>query len=86
MSHFFIYFLTDNDTMNGMTVKEIAEELGIHPKAAKTRLIRAEIKPISYAGPTGVYDPSAVDRIRNVPGKGRPRKPDQPSQSTSHGD
>jgi len=57
-----------------MTIAEIAKELNIKPKAAKTRLIRYGFKPISYAGPTGIYDPSALEAIRNAPGRGRPSK------------
>jgi len=60
--------------MNGMTVNEIGKALGIHPKAAKTRLRRAGIEPIDYAGPTAIYPPEAVETIRNTSGKGRPKK------------
>jgi hypothetical protein len=60
--------------MNGMTAKEIGEALNIHQKAAKTRLRRAGIAPIGYAGPTAMYPAEAVEAIRNVPGKGRPKK------------
>jgi hypothetical protein len=60
--------------MNGMTVNEIGVALGIHPKAAKTRLRTKGIKPIGYAGPTALYDPAAVDAIREVSKGGRPRK------------
>jgi predicted ArsR family transcriptional regulator len=60
--------------MQGLTVAEIAERLGIHPKAAKTRLRRAAIKPIEYAGPTALYAPDVVEKIREVPGRGRPKK------------
>jgi len=69
-----LFFFADNDTMNAMTAKEIGEILGIHPKAAKTRLRRAGIEPVTYAGPTAMYDPSCVEAIRDVPGKGRPKK------------
>jgi hypothetical protein len=82
----YLYFFVDNDTMNGMTVNEIGIILGINPKAAKMRLRKAGIKPISYAGPTAIYDPVCVDRIREVSKGGRPRKPGQPSQGTTHGD
>jgi predicted ArsR family transcriptional regulator len=64
--------------MNGMTAKEIADILGIHQKAAKSRLRRANILPISYAGPTAIYPTEAVDKIRDVPGKGRPKKDKTP--------
>ena len=58
--------------MNGITIDEIAEKLGIQCKTAHKRLERAGIKPLSYKA---LYDPSVVEAIRNVPGKGRPRKP-----------
>ena len=60
--------------MNAMTAKEIAGILNIHPKAAKTRLRTKGIKPIGYAGPTALYDPSCVEAIREVSRGGRPRK------------
>jgi hypothetical protein len=61
--------------MNEMTIKEISETLGITQSATKIRLQRKGIKPIRMVGQTGIYDPSVVEAIRNVPGKGRPRKP-----------
>ena len=60
--------------MNAMTAKEIAEILNIHPKAVKSRLRRARIEPIAYAGPTAMYDPSCVEAIREVSKGGRPKK------------
>jgi len=62
-------------SVEGLTVKEMAEMLGLGQPAVKMRLRVAGIKPVSYAGPTAVYDKSAMEAIRNVPGKGRPRKP-----------
>jgi hypothetical protein len=61
--------------MNGLTIREMAEKLGLGQPAVKMRLRVAGIKPIEYAGPTAVYDKSALEAIRNVPGKGRPKKP-----------
>ena len=59
--------------MNGefFTVKEIAEELGVDKQTAKMRLFRLGIKPIAS---DALYDKSALEAIRNVPGKGRPPK------------
>ena len=57
--------------MNGITIDEIAEKLGIPCKTAHKRLERAGIKPLSYKA---IYDPAVVEAIRNVPGKGRPPK------------
>ena len=63
------------EAMDGLTIAEIAEKLGIKPGTAKVRLQRAGIKPQSYAGPTAVYAPEALEAIRATPGPGRPRKP-----------
>ena len=57
--------------MEGLTIKEMAEILGIPPDTVKNRLFVANIKPITKAA---VYDKSALEVIRNVQGKGRPRK------------
>jgi predicted ArsR family transcriptional regulator len=58
--------------MEGLTIKEMAEILGITPDAVQQRLLVAKIKPLTK---DAVYDKSALELIRNVPGKGRPRKP-----------
>ena len=50
----------------------MAEMLGINLKTAKLRLFRAGIKPVTK---DALYDKSALEAIRNVPGKGRPKKP-----------
>jgi predicted ArsR family transcriptional regulator len=55
-----------------MTVTEMATELGIEPNAVRQRLFVAGIKPIVKEA---LYAPDALERIRNVPGKGRPPKP-----------
>ncbi|MFP3041873.1 hypothetical protein LQZ19_08630 [Treponema primitia] len=60
--------------MEGMNVNEIGAALGIHPKAAKTRLRTKGIKPIGYDGPTAKYDPAVVELIREVSKGGRPKK------------
>jgi len=60
--------------MDRYSVKEIAEVLGIHPKAAKTRLLRAGIAPISYVGQAALYAQEAIEAIREVRSRGRPKK------------
>jgi DNA-directed RNA polymerase specialized sigma24 family protein len=60
--------------MNGLTIREIAEQLGIEPLTAKQRLARAGIQPKAKAGKTNIYADDVVDKIRNVPGPGRPKK------------
>ena len=57
-----------------MTIKEIADALGITPGAVKIRLQRKNIKPVKIVGQTGIYDPAVMEAIRNVPGRGRPKK------------
>jgi hypothetical protein len=57
--------------MKGLTITEMATELGLAPNAVMQRLYVAGIKPISKEA---IYDPSALEAIRNVPGKGRPKK------------
>jgi hypothetical protein len=67
--------------MNGLTVSEMVKILGRMSSTIKKQLKAAGIKPIEYAGPTAIYDKSALEAIRNVPGRGRPRKkPDTPNQ------
>jgi predicted ArsR family transcriptional regulator len=56
--------------MNGMTINEIADELKIPWKTAHKRIETLGIKPLSYKA---LYDPSVVDKIRNVK-MGRPPK------------
>ena len=60
--------------MEEMTIKEIADALGITPGAVKIRLQRKNIKPVKIVGQTGIYDPAVMEAIRNGPGRGRPKK------------
>ena len=61
-----------------MTIKEIAEALGITYYAASQRIKRAKIKPICK---DALYAENTIDLIKDVPGrgwkKGRPRKTDK---------
>ena len=57
--------------MEGYTAKEMADILGINLKAAKLRIFRAGIKPITK---DALYDKSVLEILKNVPGKGRPKK------------
>jgi predicted ArsR family transcriptional regulator len=59
------------------TVQEMADELQIKSTAVKQRLYQARQKPIVK---DALYAPSALEAIRNVPGKGRPRKPENPDK------
>jgi hypothetical protein len=57
--------------MEGYTMSEMAELLNVPVKTVNMRLFRAGIKPVTK---DAVYDKSALEAIRNVPGKGRPPK------------
>jgi hypothetical protein len=65
---------TDMGNMNELTVNEIAEKLGVPFETVKVRIRSAGINPVRKVGRTNIYDPSVVEAIRNVPGKGRPKK------------
>jgi hypothetical protein len=60
--------------MNGLSIAEMAKTLGIGAPATKMRLRVAGVKPKGYVGQAAIYDESALEAIRNVPGKGRPSK------------
>jgi len=63
--------MTDMYNMEGYTVAELAELLKIKPTTVRQRLMVAKIKPKTKSP---VYDPSALEAIRNVKPKGWPRK------------
>jgi hypothetical protein len=66
--------------MEGLTIAEMADILGIPYETAKVRLFRAGIKPVTK---DALYDKSALETIRSVPGKGRPpkAKPEAPAKA-----
>jgi hypothetical protein len=57
--------------IQGITISEMAKELGLQRHTVEQRLIRAGIKPTTYEA---LYDPSVLDRIREAK-RGRPSKP-----------
>jgi predicted ArsR family transcriptional regulator len=57
--------------MEGLTVEEMSKALGIKPTTVRQRLMVAGIKPKTKSP---LYDTSALESIRNVAGKGRPKK------------
>ena len=61
--------------MNGITVSEMATELKLPIDTVKKRLLRAKRKPFSQEA---LYTREDLEAIRNVPGKGRPKKTDAP--------
>ncbi len=50
----------------------MAEQLGIPQRTIERRVQRAGIKPLTKEA---IYPADTLEKIRNVPGKGRPRKP-----------
>jgi hypothetical protein len=58
-------------TVTGITVKQIAETLGISYKNATVRIAKAKIKPILTEN---LYPPDTPDKIRDVKSVGRPKK------------
>ena len=66
--------IADMKRMNGLTVAEMVKLLGREPSTIKKQLKAAGITPKEYAGPTAIYDESALEAIRHVPGRGRPKK------------
>jgi hypothetical protein len=66
-------------SMTGMTIPEIAEKLDITYLAAKQRLLRAGIKPVTKEA---IYPNDAWEKIRDVPGRGRPPKAKPDTGST----
>jgi hypothetical protein len=65
-----LYF-TDMMNMEGFTAEEMGKILGIEENTVLQRLYVAGIKPLTKKA---IYDKSALEAIRNVPGKGRPPK------------
>jgi hypothetical protein len=83
---FFKFFciLPDKEIMEGMTIPEIAEKLGITYLAAKQRLLRAGIKPITKEA---IYPNDAWKKISDARSPGRPpkAKPDVPAKAGKKG-
>jgi predicted ArsR family transcriptional regulator len=67
----FPLYFTDMLRMEGFTAEEMGKILGIEENTVLQRLYVAGIKPLTKKA---VYDKSALEAIRNVPGKGRPPK------------
>jgi hypothetical protein len=63
--------------MEGYTMTEMAELLDVPVKTVNMRLFRQGIKPLTK---DAIYDKSALEAIRNVPGKGRPKKKAEPDK------
>jgi len=61
--------------MTGLTIDEMCDELGLPFKTVEARIQRAGIKPITRQA---LYSPETLEAIRNVSGKGRPKKAAEP--------
>ena len=61
--------------MQGMTISEMSKKLGLPRDTIKRRLLRAGCKPFSQEA---LYTDDDFEKIRNVPGKGRPKKAAEP--------
>jgi hypothetical protein len=57
--------------VEGMTIKEMSEQLGINTSAVKKRIFTAGIKPLTREA---IYSNETLEAIRNVLPKGRPKK------------
>jgi hypothetical protein len=69
-----LIFPADIGIVEEMTVKELAERLGIPDRTVKSRLRLKNISPSRYVGPTAIYEPEVLDLIRAPNPRGRPRK------------
>jgi hypothetical protein len=64
--------------VEGITISEMAEKLGIPKHTVETRLSRAGIEPVFYGS---LYSPDTLEKIREA-SRGRPRKkPDAPAKA-----
>jgi predicted transcriptional regulator len=57
-------------TIEGITISEMAQILGIPKHTVETRLSRAGIEPVFYGS---LYSPDTLDKIKNAK-RGRPPK------------
>jgi predicted nucleotidyltransferase len=60
--------------MDELTVKEIAEKLGISFETVKGRLRTAGINPVRKVGRTNIYAPNVIKKIQEINPVGRPKK------------
>ena len=63
--------------MNGLTLTEIADALGIEKWAAEKRLRKAGVEKLTREA---LYPLDAVERIKNTPSPGRPKKATEPTK------
>jgi len=63
--------------MSGITVSEMADKLKLPLATVKKQMLRAGCKPFSQEA---LYTKEDFEVIRNVPGKGRPKKAAEPEK------
>ena len=66
--------------MNGLTISEMAEKLKLPRETVMRRILRGGYKPLTK---DAVYAVEVFEAIRNVPGKGRPKKTAEPAKPAS---
>jgi predicted ArsR family transcriptional regulator len=59
--------------MDELSVRDMAEKLNIPMDTVKSRLRALHIKPLRYIGQAAIYDPAALDLIREPKPRGRPK-------------
>jgi predicted ArsR family transcriptional regulator len=59
--------------MEGITVLEIAQKLGISSDAARKRLNRLGVEPLRYIGSAAIYREAALEAIKDRGARGRPK-------------
>ena len=88
-----LVIIADNGDMTiGMTIDQIAEELTkregkpVHWKTAHKRIETLEKQGKNFVVcRKALYDPTVLDFISNVPGKGRPRKTEPEPEKPKRG-
>jgi AcrR family transcriptional regulator len=73
----FFFWMPIIGGMQGMTVAEIAQALGLTPEAVRQRLSRKRLRPISREA---LYDPSVLALIKGTASPGRPPKAKPPKK------
>jgi predicted ArsR family transcriptional regulator len=63
--------------MEGITVLDIAQRLGISSDAARKRLNRLGIKPLRYIGSAALYRENDIEVIQDHGTRGRPKVPEK---------
>jgi hypothetical protein len=63
----FLVRMSDMEYMEGLTIKEMAEKLGISPNTVKQRLFQRGIKPFSN---DALYEPAVLEQISDFGPKG----------------